>query len=158
AAVVIADQPFLEILGDLRRELTSVRAVIALSATPPSGMFGYEDLIAGKPLPRPRADVGLNDPCAVYYTAGTTGASKGAVRSHVSVTWGLGVLGSRIRHDEVYLGRAPMYHTGGSLTGPFAALSAGATLVSLRAFDARTLLETVQRERVTRLYLHPTLV
>lgn len=158
ASVVIADQPFLEVLADLRRELPSVRALIALTDTPPAGMFGYEDLIGGKPLPPPRAEVGLADPCAIYYTAGTTGASKGAVRSHLSVTWGLGVLGSRIRHDEVYLGRAPMYHTGGSLTGPFAALSAGATLVSLRTFDARTLLETVQRERVSRLYLHPTLV
>ncbi|HLG70323.1 MAG TPA: AMP-binding protein [Chloroflexota bacterium] len=158
ASTLIAGPEFLETIGDLRRDVPSLRTVIGVTEPAPAGTFSYEDLVQGEPLAPPRVEVGLADPCAIYYTAGTTGASKGAVRSHLSVTWGLGVLGARIRHDEVHLGRAPMYHTGGSLTGPFAALAAGATLVSMRSFDARTLLETVQRERVTRLYLHPTLV
>ena len=158
AAAVIAGAEFLPAIAELRRELPSVRAVIGAAEAPPSGVFSYEDLLEGEPLPSPRVELDLADPCAIYYTAGTTGASKGAVRSHLSVTWGLGVLAARIRHDEVYLARAPMYHTGGSLTGPFAALAAGATLVSLRSFDAAALLDTVQHERVTRLYLHPTLV
>jgi fatty-acyl-CoA synthase len=158
AAAVLAEAEFLPALADLRAELPSVRAVIGRAEQPPAGMFSYEELIAGQTLAPPRVEIGLGDPCAIYYTAGTTGASKGAVRSHLSVAWGLGMLAARIRHDEVYLGRAPMYHTGGSLTGPFAALAAGATLVSMRSFDARALLEAVQRHRVTRLYLHPTLV
>lgn len=158
AAVVVAGPEFLPVIADLRSELPSVRAVIGDAGTPPSGIFPYEDLIQGPDLPPPRADIALADPCAIYYTAGTTGASKGAVRSHLSVAWGLCAVGSRIRHDEVCLARAPMYHTGGSLTGPFGALAAGATLVSMRAFDARALLEAVQRHRITRLYLHPTLV
>jgi acyl-CoA synthetase (AMP-forming)/AMP-acid ligase II len=158
AAAVVADAEFLPALADLRRELPSVHAMIGHADRPPAGVFSYEDLVQGDALAPPRAEVGLADPCAIYYTAGTTGTSKGAVRSHLSVTWGLGTLGSRIRHDEVYLGRAPMYHTGGSLTGPFAALAAGATLVSMRSFDARALLAAVERHRVTRLYLHPTLV
>ncbi|MFI5266858.1 MAG: class I adenylate-forming enzyme family protein, partial [Chloroflexota bacterium] len=145
-------------IAELRQDLPSVRAVVGHADKPPTGMFSYEDLVQGDKLAPPRADIALADPCAIYYTAGTTGTSKGAVRSHLSVTWGLGTLGTRIRHDEVYLGRAPMYHTGGSLTGPFGALAAGATLVSMRSFDARALLEAVERHHVTRLYLHPTLV
>jgi fatty-acyl-CoA synthase len=125
---------------------------------PPSGMFSYEELIAGDAIAPPHADVALGEPCAIYYTAGTTGASKGAVRSHLSVAWGLGLLATRIASDDVYLARAPMYHTGGSLTGPFAALAAGATLVSVRGFDARAVLTAVERHGVTRLYVHPTLV
>ena len=158
AAAVLAGAEFLPAIADLRPELPSVRAVVGHAGKPPAGIFSYEDLVQGDKLAPPRAEIGLGDPCAIYYTAGTTGASKGAVRSHLSVTWGLGAVGSRIRHDEVYLGRAPMYHTGGSLTGPFGALAAGATLVSMRSFDARTLLEAVERHRVTRLYVHPTLV
>src|SRR5712691_579467 len=136
ASAVLAEAEFLPIVDELRHELPSVRAVVGCAERVPSGVFSYEELVSGEALPPPRADVGLADPCAIYYTAGTTGASKGAVRSHLSVTWGLGMLAARIAHDEVYLGRAPMYHTGGSLTGPFAALAAGATLVSMRAFDA----------------------
>jgi acyl-CoA synthetase (AMP-forming)/AMP-acid ligase II len=158
AAAIIAGPEFLPVLADLRRELPSLRAAIGDAEHPPSGFFSYEDLAEGPDVAPPRADVGLADPCAIYYTAGTTGTSKGAVRSHLSVTWGLGAVAARIRHDEVYLGRAPMYHTGGSLTGPFGALAAGATLVSMRSFDARALLEAVERHQVTRLYVHPTLV
>jgi acyl-CoA synthetase (AMP-forming)/AMP-acid ligase II len=157
-AAVVAGADFLPTIADLRRELPSVRKIIGLTDKPPAGMFAYEDLLQGARLAPPHAEVGLGDPCAIYYTAGTTGASKGAVRSHLSVTWGLGVVAARIRHDEVYLGRAPMYHTGGSLTGPFGALAAGATLVTMRSFNARALLEAVERHGVTRLYLHPTLV
>ncbi len=158
AAAVLTEAEFVPAMAELRRELPSVRAILGRVERPPAGVFSYEDLVQGEALAPPRVEIGLADPCAIYYTAGTTGTSKGAVRSHLSVTWGLGMLAARIAHDEVYLGRAPMYHTGGSLTGPFAALAAGATLVSMRAFDARALLEAVQRHRVTRLYLHPTLV
>src|SRR5712692_9618552 len=158
AAAVLTEAEFVPPMAELRRELPSVRAILGRVERPPAGVFSYEDLVQGEALAPPRVEIGLADPCAIYYTAGTTGTSKGAVRSHLSVTWGLGMLAARIAHDEVYLGRAPMYHTGGSLTGPFAALAAGETLVSMRAFDARALLETVQQHHVTRLYVHPTLV
>ncbi|MBV8085635.1 MAG: AMP-binding protein [Chloroflexi bacterium] len=158
AAAVIAGPEFLETLADLRKDLPSVRAIVGAAERPPSGVFSYEDLLGGPDVEPPRANPKLGDACAIYYTAGTTGASKGAVRSHLSVSWGLGMLAARLRADDVSLARAPMYHTGGSLTGPFASLAAGVTLVSLRQFDARTLLETVERHGITRLYLHPTLV
>jgi acyl-CoA synthetase (AMP-forming)/AMP-acid ligase II len=158
AMVVLAEQEFLSALADLRREMPSVRAFIGSGTTLPAGFFDYEELIAGGATGPPAAEIRLGDPCAIYYTAGTTGASKGAVRTHLSVCWGLGTLAARIRPDEVYLARAPMHHTGGSLTGPFAALAAGATLVSMRSFDARRLLKAVERHHVTRLYVHPTLV
>ena len=158
ASAVLAGEAFVDVIADLRRELPSVRTFIGKAERLPPGMLAYESLVQGPAAPAPAQQPALSDPCAVYYTAGTTGASKGAIRTHQSVAWGLACLASRIRHDDVYLGRAPMYHTGGSLTGPFAALAAGATLVSMRAFDARRLLETVQQHRVTRLYVHPTLV
>lgn len=154
-------------LADVQADLPSLRSIVvsgegwAASRPRSSGgarFFDYENLAAGPEVQATDLWPALSDPCAIYYTAGTTGASKGAVRTHLSVTWGLGVLAARIRADEVYLARAPMYHTGGSLTGPFAALVAGATLVSMRAFDARALLDNVERHGVTRLYLHPALV
>lgn len=117
----------------------------------------YEALIA-RSAPLGAHDVQeLGSPCAIYYTAGSTGRPKGVVRSHTSVAWGLTMLAQRLSSDDVLLSRAPMAHTGGSLTGPYAVLLAGGTLVIPARTDPDSLLELVQRHRVTRLYLHPVL-
>ncbi len=158
AAAVLADAEFLPTLLDVRRDVPSVRLVVGQGEQSTPEVVSFEALAMGPPVAPLAAEPALADPCAIYYTAGTTGVSKGAVRSHLSVTWGLALLATRIPSNEIYLARAPMYHTGGSLTGPFATLAAGATLVSMRGFDARTLLSAVERHRLTRIYVHPTLV
>ena len=158
ATAILADAEFLPTLMDVRRDVPSLRLVVGQGAPLPPEVVSFEMLTEGPTTGAPAVDLSLTDPCAIYYTAGTTGVSKGAVRSHLSVTWGLALIAARIPPSEVYLARAPMYHTGGSLTGPFATLAAGATLVSMRGFDARALLTAVERHRVTRIYVHPTLV
>jgi acyl-CoA synthetase (AMP-forming)/AMP-acid ligase II len=158
ASAVLVGPELLPLIADARRAVPSLRLVVGQSERPSPDVASYEALASGPAAARPLPALALGDPCALYYTAGTTGVSKGAVRSHLSVTWGLALQASRIPASEVYLARAPMYHTGGSLTGPFAALAAGATLVSMRAFDARRLLAAVERYRISRLYVHPTLV
>jgi acyl-CoA synthetase (AMP-forming)/AMP-acid ligase II len=158
AAAVLADAEFLPMLMDLRNEVPSLRLIVGHAAQLAPEVVSFETLAEGPAAHPPAVDLTLADPCAIYYTAGTTGVSKGAVRSHLSVTWGLALIAATIPLNEVYLARAPMYHTGGSLTGPFATLAAGATLVSMRGFDARAMLATVERHRISRAYVHPTLV
>lgn len=122
-----------------------------------AGTEDYERLIAGQRAPDAYAPGDLRRACAIYYTAGSTGRPKGVVRSHLSVAWGLAMLAQRMTPDDVLLGRAPMAHTGGSLTGPFAVLIAGGTLVIASRTDPDSLLGLVEQHRVTRLYLHPVL-
>jgi fatty-acyl-CoA synthase len=137
AAAVLAGAEFLPTLLEIRPAVPSLRLLVGQGDPPPPGVVPFEALADGSAVAPPAVALALTDPCAIYYTAGTTGVSKGAVRSHLSVTWGLALLAARIPPSEVYLARAPMYHTGGSLTGPFATLAAGATLVSMQGFDAR---------------------
>jgi acyl-CoA synthetase (AMP-forming)/AMP-acid ligase II/pimeloyl-ACP methyl ester carboxylesterase len=152
---VLVHERWLELLLRARAELP-LDKIIACSARPPSGVISYEELITNGKEFNATEPIELNAPCAIYYTTGTTGKPKGAVRSHLSVAWGLALGAQRLEDKEVYLGRAPMYHTGGSLTGPFATLVCGGTLVTLSRVDPERLLRAVERYRVTRLYLHPT--
>lgn len=114
-----------------------------------------DDVFAAPPLAE-RPALALHEPCAMYFTAGSTGEPKGVVRSHQSVVWGLSMLAQRLRPDDVLIARAPMGHTGGSLTGPFAVMIAGGTLVIPDASDAASILADVEAHGATSLYVHPT--
>ncbi len=157
-ACVITDNEHLSLVEELVAVQTTqrVRAVVCVDAAR-EGIADYEALIARSHPPASRGAQALADPCAIYYTAGSTGRPKGVVRSHLSVAWGLAMLAQRLSRAEVLLARAPMAHTGGSLTGPFAVLVAGGTLVIPSRTDPERLLGMVQQHRVTRLYLHPVL-
>jgi acyl-CoA synthetase (AMP-forming)/AMP-acid ligase II len=99
----------------------------------------------------------LDDPCAIYFTAGSTGHPKGIIRSNQSVVWGLGMLARTLSSDDILLARAPMAHTGGSLTGPFAILVAGGSLIIPSNTSVECVIDEVQKHRVTHLYVHPTI-
>jgi long-chain acyl-CoA synthetase len=90
------------------------------------------------------------DECNIIYSSGTTGLPKGIVHTH------------RRRLDWAYdLALALRYHSGArtlcslglysniSWVGFLCTMLAGGTVVILRTFEARALLETVQRERIT---------
>jgi len=122
-----------------------------------AGAHSYEDLIAHGRTGSAHAPRDLSEPCAIYYTAGTTGRSKGVVRSHLSVAWGLAMIAQHMSRDDVLLARAPMAHAGGSLTGPFAVLLAGGTLVIPDRTEPEALLGAVEAYKVSRCYVHPVL-
>jgi long-chain acyl-CoA synthetase len=157
AACVITDTEHLSSVEELlaARTTRGAKAIVCVDAAR-EGVENYEALIARNRPPASRSAQALADPCAIYYTAGSTGRPKGVVRSHLSVAWGLAMLAQRLSPEDVLLARAPMAHTGGSLTGPFAVLAAGGTLVIPSRTDPDTL-RLVQQHRVSRLYLHPVL-
>jgi acyl-CoA synthetase (AMP-forming)/AMP-acid ligase II len=156
AACVIADASFAGTAIPVLEELGPTIPLVAQGTWPGAGAVDYDALLDWPSAEHDDLPWALSQPCAIYYTAGSTGRPKGVVRSHLSVAWGLALLAQRLQPDDVLLARAPMSHTGGSLTGPFAALIAGATLVIPARTDAEAVLEAVERHRVTRLYVHPT--
>jgi acyl-CoA synthetase (AMP-forming)/AMP-acid ligase II len=139
----------------LRERMPGLR-VIGLDMPASAGLLDYETLLASAKPVREAAPRPLDAPCAMYFTAGSTGQPKAVIRSHQSVVWGLSMLARRLDPSEVLLARAPMAHTGGSLTGPFAVLIAGGRLVLPDALSPAAILASVARHRVTALYVHPT--
>ncbi len=107
----------------------------------------------------PDEPVGLDDPCVIMYTSGTTGRPKGAVLTHGNLTWNcLNVLvESDIAADEVALVSAPLFHAAalGMLCLPV--LLKGGCVVLLEKFDPAVVFDAIERHRVTRMFGVPAM-
>jgi long-chain acyl-CoA synthetase len=87
------------------------------------------------------------EPAAILFTSGTSGAPKGAVLTHGSIAAAAASVADALSlgPEDVVLGAAPFSHVLGLSTGIVATLSRGGAVAVERRFDAeRTLLRMVE--------------
>ena len=120
----------------------------------------YDGLVAGAST-RPLDPVGADELAGLHYSSGTTGAPKGAQRTHRNwfasvVNMTADVLGGPPAPTDVYLHAGPVTHTSGLFVLPF--LVAGATQLVLPAWDPEAFVDAVERRGATHTALVPTMV
>ena len=101
---------------------------------------------------------GPDDLSLMFYTSGTTGQGKGVPRRHSAERAAAlaHVAQNCYRYGEVTLGVMPLYHTMGVRSLLAMALINGVFVCQPR-FDAKQALSLIEREKITNLYLVPTL-
>ncbi|MFI0420984.1 AMP-binding protein [Spongiactinospora sp. 9N601] len=105
----------------------------------------------------PPPDAGREAPAWIMGTGGTTGAPKAVVLSHRSIaTMALGLAAHMPEERPVQIAAAPLTHAAGGLTFPLL-LQGGRTVVH-QGVDPGAILESIERDRVTRLFLPPTAI
>ena len=116
-----------------------------------------EALAAGDGPPGPAA-VDEREPALMLYTSGTTGRPKGVPRSHRAERAAAlaQLVQLELRPGDRTLGVMPLYHTMG-MRSLLAASACGGLFCSQPEFRAEAALDAVERERLTSLYLAPTL-
>lgn len=94
----------------------------------------------------------------MLYTSGTTSKPKGVPRRHRAERAGAlaHVAQNLYRHGERTLGVMPLYHTMG-VRSLIASALIGGTFVCLPRFDVGKALDLIEHEKITNLYLVPTL-
>src|SRR4029077_18900495 len=96
---------------------------------------------------------------ALIYTSGTTGRPKGVAVTHAAVLANVDHVNYWLPYREggVYLHAAPLFHIA-DFPFMFAAPAFGTCQVTIPKFSPQAFCETVQRERVTRTVLVPTML
>ncbi|MDH3692378.1 MAG: AMP-binding protein [Gammaproteobacteria bacterium] len=119
--------------------------------------LGFDDLLSSSPtIDSPQASA--DDISLMLYTSGTTGRGKGVPRRHRAERAAAvaHVAQNQYGYAETTLGVMPLYHTMGVRSLLSMALINGC-FVCLPQFDASKALALIATERVTNLYLVPTL-
>lgn len=127
---------------------------------------GFEDHPGALPYDQPLPDaepidvaVALGDLCMIMYTSGTTGRPKGAMLTHGNLAWNVynHLIDLDIRHDDVTLITAPLFHIAALGQSLLPTLIKGGRAVLLGAFDADRVLELIESERITSMFGVPAM-
>lgn len=113
-------------------------------------------LSSGSPFERA---VSGTDICDIIFTSGTTGRPKGAMMNHQQTLrmyeeW---ATLADLREGDRYLQINPYFHTFGLKAGLITSFLRGATMLPVAVFDVDTVVDLIDRERITMLPGPPTL-
>jgi acyl-CoA synthetase (AMP-forming)/AMP-acid ligase II len=113
-------------------------------------------LAGGSPCERAVSGTDVSD---IIFTSGTTGRPKGAMMNHRQTLrmyeeW---ATLADLREGDRYLMINPYFHTFGLKAGLIASFLRGATMLPISVFDVDTVVDLVERERITMLPGPPTL-
>jgi acyl-CoA synthetase (AMP-forming)/AMP-acid ligase II len=113
-------------------------------------------LSSGSPFERAVSGTDISD---IIFTSGTTGRPKGAMLNHRQTLrmyeeW---ATLADLREGDRYLQINPYFHTFGLKAGLIASFLRGATMLPVAVFDVDTVVDLIERERITMLPGPPTL-
>jgi long-chain acyl-CoA synthetase len=119
----------------------------------------YEALLAEAPEVDLGGGVTEDTLAGLFYTGGTTGASKGVMLSHRNliantVSW---LIATQQGPEDTYLVMAPLFHAAGSIA-VLATVWVGGCQVVLPAFDPVAALDLIEAEQVTTSLGVPTMI
>lgn len=156
---IIVGEEFVESIEEVRPKLKNVDYCIATSKAS-SSMIDYETLLQKSSPEEPSIEVDLNDLVSIEYTSGTSGILKAAMMTHrnfLSMSRKqLLIPGIDLDRNSVMCHVAPLTH--GTITMVLPTIVRGGCNLILPHFDVKLVLETIERERVTHIFLVPTMI
>jgi long-chain acyl-CoA synthetase len=162
AVILVVDDTFLSMAETIAPHLPTVQHYLYAGNNPcPATMQAYQEVLeTGRNLGTYQDhQPDENDLIGLFYTGGTTGYAKGVMLTHNSMMTNLlqSIATSLFPAPLNHLHVAPMFHLADG-TFVFLTTALGGCHTFLPTFDPVTLLETIQRERITHTLLVPTMI
>ena len=159
AAVIITEAVLAPVATAVRALDATLSTVIVAGGGTEDGVLGYDDLLAEPGEAPAPVDIPNDSPALIMYTSGTTGRPKGAVLTHANLTGQaltfLFTNGADLNHDVGFIG-VPLFHIAGiGNMIPGLLLGRPTVLYPLGAFDPDALLDVLEAEGVTGIFLVP---
>ncbi len=161
--ILIADPMFQKQVDPIRGEIKDIVGIIWTGegkVNKESGDLNYEMVLHQTNFSAlPETRITDDDIAQIYYTSGTTGRPKGVMLSHKNVnTHALGTIAElHLTDSDVWIHVAPLFHLADAWA-TWAITWVGGTHILIREFDAKIVLETIEREKVTLTNLIPTML
>lgn len=164
--VLFLDEDFIPPIETIRAEIGDVKRFILLGTmkNPPKWIFGSYETLLKETTPTPPFTRGEypfteDDVAEIFYTSGTTGKPKGVMLTHRNLyLHALSTIASEpMDETDIQLHLIPLFHVNGWGT-PHYLTARGGTHIMIQKFDPEETLKIIQREKVTRMYLIPTMV
>lgn len=157
ARTLIFSEDFAEVINETRQELKHVKDYIMIEKAA-EGTLHYEALLADSSDIAPDIQITESDIMLHMYTSGTTGVPKGVLLSHGGVLGSMlgNSLNCRHTYNEVNLSCGVLFHM--PITTNIRWIMYGSTSVMMRDFDPKILLQLIQKEKVTRLLVIPSML
>jgi fatty-acyl-CoA synthase len=157
--VFLYDERLEQIAEGIRERVDHVLYSICIGKDGGAATFSYEELRSRFPAEEPTFEVNHDDVHMIMYTSGTTGNPKGAMLTHGNTQWNaincINFL--PIEEKDITYAVAPLFHIGGMSVFTTPTLYKGGTVVLCDKFDPKTTLETIEKEKVTTIFLVPAM-
>ncbi len=159
AELLFVGKDFVDVIEGLLDQMPSVKKIIAIDG----GHGAWPDYSAwrdAQKATKPTVKLNPKDVVVQMYTSGTTGHPKGAQLSNLNVCTQLQVGSDGIGHwtdDDVSLVVMPQFHIAGTAWGVFG-FYAGAKNVIMEDVVLEEILTTIERERVTKMFVVPAVI
>jgi acyl-CoA synthetase (AMP-forming)/AMP-acid ligase II len=132
---------------------------VCIAAAAPAGWTALADVRSSSATAPPVRAEG-DDVHRLMYTSGTTGRPKGVMLTHANLAWKnlAHIVEFGITNADLGLACGPLYHVGALDLTTTTLFAAGATVIIQRMFDARAVVDELERSRVTTVWLAPAMV